>query len=125
MEDVSQETQELDKTSDKKILRDENGRILPGQESLNPAGRPVGSVSPITRLRQIWEEDPEDFENFVREYKKDAQNRKHIVEMLDGKPVQKTDITSGGDKLTVNVITFDGNNPTIPIQTEDISDTTA
>lgn len=68
----------------------------PGQSG-NPAGRPKGSLSVIGRLKQIWEEDPEDFERFVRDYRTDPNNRKHITEMLDGKPQQ--DITSGGEKL--------------------------
>jgi hypothetical protein len=74
----------------------------------NLNGRPKGSLSVIGRLKQMWEENPEDFEEFVKEYKKDPQNRKHITEMIDGKP--KQDIKMEGD-LTINVISY-GNNPT-------------
>lgn len=34
-----------------KILRDEKGRVLPGSASPNPNGRPKGSLSPATRMR--------------------------------------------------------------------------
>jgi hypothetical protein len=75
----------LEKTSPK-LERDENGRLLPNQKSLNPNGRPVGSISPIGRVKQIFEENPEEFEEFIRKYLKDPNNRKHIVEMIDGSP---------------------------------------
>lgn len=52
----------------------------------NPNGRPVGSISAITRVKQIFEESPAEFEDFIRAYIKDPSNRKHIVEMLDGSP---------------------------------------
>jgi len=70
---------------------------------INRNGRPKGSISVITRLRQMFEEDPEDFENFVNEYKKDPMNRKHIVEMLDGKPRQNIGLDGGEDGKAVNV----------------------
>jgi len=58
-------------------------------ESGNPAGKPVGAYSPITRIKQIFKENPEVFDQFVLAYMKDEKNRKHVVEMLDGKPDQK------------------------------------
>jgi hypothetical protein len=73
-------------------------------ESGNPAGRPKGSLSVIGRLKQMWEEDPEDFESFVKGYKADPLNRKHITEMIDGKPQQ--DITSGGETLQPLLVRF-------------------
>jgi hypothetical protein len=95
----------LENTSEKleKPLRDELGRLLPNQESLNPNGRPKGSISPITRVKQIFEEDPTKFAEFIEKYIEDSQNRKHIVEMIDGKP--KQDIGVSGD-LTINVIDY-------------------
>lgn len=60
----------------------------------NLEGRPEGSISPITRLKQIFKENPEKFEKFVQDYGEDPMNRKHIVEMIDGKPKQ----TLAGDK---------------------------
>ena len=62
--------------------------FLPG-ESGNPLGRPKGSISPTNRIKQIFENNPELFETFVMEYINDPSNRKHIVEMLDGKPAQR------------------------------------
>lgn len=71
-----------------KVERDELGRIKPGQQSLNPAGRPKGSLSVIGRIRQIFEENPEEFDAFIESYRKEPNNSKHLVEMLDGKPHQ-------------------------------------
>jgi hypothetical protein len=44
-------TEEQESTS-KELARDENGRLLPGQESLNPNGRPKGSKNFNTLLDQ-------------------------------------------------------------------------
>jgi hypothetical protein len=64
----------------------------------NPGGgRPKGSLSAITRVKQIFENEPELFEQFIRDYIDDAGNRKHIVEMLDGKPKQNVTL-EGGEK---------------------------
>ena len=67
--------------------RNEKGHFLPGVSG-NPGGRPKGSVSPITRIRQIFAEQPDAFEAFVASYLANEQNQKHIVEMIDGKPKQ-------------------------------------
>ena len=86
------------------IKRDEEGKILPGSAPLNPTGRPVGSISVITMLRQMFTNDPEDFKKFVKDYKTNKDNQRHIVEMLDGKPKQ----TIAGDKENpLRIITVD------------------
>lgn len=74
------------------IKRDEKGRIVPGSGPLNPSGRPEGSISPITRLKQIFNENPDDFEAFIKRYKENPLNEKHIVEMIDGKPKQDVNL---------------------------------
>lgn len=78
-----------------KPIRDEKGHFLPG--SPGGPGRPPGSISPITKVKQIFEEDPERFKEFIESYIEDPANRKHIVEMIDGKPQQ--DITSKGERI--------------------------
>jgi hypothetical protein len=52
----------------------------------NPAGRPKGSLSVIGSIKQMFEEDPEQFQDFINKYLKDPRNRQHIVEMIDGRP---------------------------------------
>jgi len=81
------------------LLRDEKGRILPGQKSLNPNGRPKGSVSIISKIRQIFEDNPEYFQEYVEEMLKDPSLRKAIMEQLDGKPRESIDHTTGGKPL--------------------------
>ena len=76
----------------------------------NLNGRPKGSISVIGRLKQMWEENPEEFEEFVKEYKKDPANRKHITEMIDGKPNQPLDVK--GD-ININVIRYDDSNTSL------------
>ena len=52
----------------------------------NITGENRGSVSVITEIRRIFEEEPEQFKDFINKYLKDPRNRQHIVEMIDGKP---------------------------------------
>lgn len=73
-------------------------------QSGNPAGRPKGSITVIGRLKQIFADDPELFEDFVRNYRENKDNQKHITEMIDGKPKQ----TIAGDKSNpLRIITID------------------
>ena len=70
----------------------------------NPGGgRPEGSISAISAIKKIFRENPEDFKEFIERYKKNPANEKHLVEMIDGKPKQSTDITSGGGTIPVLV----------------------
>lgn len=58
----------------------------------NPAGRPKGSISPRDKIRQMFEANPKYFEEFLSKYIEDPSNRKHVVEMIDGKPSQALDM---------------------------------
>jgi len=82
--------------------RDENGRFIKGWEG--GPGRPKGSISPIARLKQMFEEDPQKFEKFVKDYGDDPANRKHVVEMIDGKPKQTI---AGDSENPLRIITVD------------------
>lgn len=66
----------------------------------NKNGRPPGAISVIKRVREKFADNPEAFEAFIAEYIEDPANRKHVVEMLDGKPQQKVDVTSKGESIT-------------------------
>ena len=81
--------------------RDDKGRFLPGTIP-NPTGRPKGSISPITRVREIFKEDPEGYELWVKSYIKDPANQKHIIEMLEGKPKQQ--VEHGGEAVLPFII---------------------
>lgn len=65
-------------------IRDEKGRFVQG----NPGGpgRPQGSVSIITKIKQIWEKDPERFEQYVEDVLKDEKLRGQIINHIDGAP---------------------------------------
>lgn len=65
----------------------------------NPNGRPKGSISPRDKIRQVFEENEELFEDWLIEYISDPRNRKHVVELLDGKPHQSVDLTTAGKEL--------------------------
>ena len=87
-------SEELD-ISSKKVERDEHGRILPGQESLNPAGRPKGSISIKDEVRKHLEAHPEEVEEIVKHFVKS--NRELMWQMLEGRPQQ--DLTSDGKAI--------------------------
>lgn len=70
---------------------------FPKGVSGNPNGRPI---SPTRRIKQIFRENPEEFDAWIVDYMEDKQNRKHVVEMIDGKPKQKTDVTTDGKPIT-------------------------
>jgi len=80
------------------IKTDKKGRFVKG--TVGGPGRPKGSLSVIGKLKQKWEENPEDFEKFVDEYREDPASRKHITEMVDGKPKQNIGV-EGDLSLTV------------------------
>jgi hypothetical protein len=52
----------------------------------NALGRPKGSLSVIGSIKQMFEEHPDQFQEFIEKYLRDPRNRQHIVEMIDGKP---------------------------------------
>ena len=90
-------------------------------ESGNPNGRPKGSISPITKIRQIFESDPQAFDKFVVDYMQDPANRKHLVEMLDGKPKQNLTL-EGGEKpipILYELHNHNGNSQNLPTQEAD------
>jgi len=76
-------------------------------QSGNPKGRPVGSISIVGRIKQIFEQEPERFESYVKGVLDDEKLRKEVIQQIDGSPAQKLDLTSGGEKLTFGVINFD------------------
>ena len=52
-------TENQEKTSVNKPLRDEKGRLLPGNTA-NPNGKPAGSISLVALLKKKLKEYPED-----------------------------------------------------------------
>lgn len=105
MAEVKQE-----KTS-KKLERDEKGRLLPGQESLNPNGRPEGSISLTAMIKKKLELLSPDgkrqaiemlADNIIQDALDSSDNmRKLIWNYLDGLPKFSGDFTSGGEPLGV------------------------
>ena len=102
-------TEQLENTS-KKPERDELGRLLPGQPSLNPAGKPKGSKHITTLLMEALKsrknENGKSYEELFIEriltetiIKGKGDMVKHAWDHIDGTPSQAIDLTSGGDKL--------------------------
>jgi hypothetical protein len=77
-------------------------------QSGNPAGRPKGfSLKEWTRQRLEAMTD-EERDAFLEGIPKEV-----VWKMVEGNPVNNTDITSGGEKISVTQITFDEHNSSI------------
>lgn len=81
----------LDETS-KKLERDENGRLLPNQQSLNPNGRPKGSFSLIGMLKHELQTVPQGAD-------------KTYAELLI-KRILKSAINDGNDQQIKNILQY-------------------
>lgn len=74
----------------------------------NPGGRPKGTISLKEYARKYLQElDEEGKKEFMEGLSKDI-----IWKMAEGNPETKSDITSDGKALTINVVKFDDNNTT-------------
>ena len=113
--------QKQEKTSSNKPKRDEQGRLLPGHTA-NPNGRPKGSVSVVSAIkRKLEEEYPEASNEEKRTYLDeivakyfekaiqdgDKNILRDLIDRIDGKPQQFTDITSKGDSLKPQSLTVE------------------
>lgn len=98
--------------------RDENGQFMPGASG-NPDGRPPGkgSVSLLKLLRDKLEEvPPGEQKNYAQIIidvimskaivQQDVKMLQDILNRIDGKPLNRTDLTSGGKPIEQNAITF-------------------
>lgn len=87
---------------DNKPIRDEKGRLLPGNTA-NPGGRPKGSISLITEMRNKLSTMHPDLkktyaEAFIESLLDDAltmdgPSRKLVLNYIEGLPMQKTELT--------------------------------
>lgn len=90
-------------------IRNDKGQFLPGVSG-NPAGKPLGTISIVAKIKAKFNENPEYFDEWVAKLMEDAGNRRAIMEQIDGKPAQAVDVTSQGKALTINLVSFDDSN---------------
>ena len=105
---------ELEKTSDIKPERDENGRLLPGNTA-NPNGRPKGSFSLVEMIKNKLQEIPEGKDKTYAEYfveqimKKsviegDTSMMKDMINRVDGMPRQNIGLDGGADNKPISIL---------------------
>jgi len=99
------------------VKRNSDGTFAKGTPPPNPAGRPKGQT-----LKEYWREK---FMSMSEE-EKDEFSKKvgfdMIWRMAEGNPKQDTDMTSGGEKIQFNLITYsEDNNNSTSVQTEGLS----
>ena len=71
------------------IKRDENGRILPGQPSLNPLGRGAGVTLKEYKARKFKDMTDEDKEKWLKEHKVSGEIQ---WRMAEGNPKNDLDV---------------------------------
>ena len=75
----------------------------------NPNGRPK-EISITERIREIFKNEPEEFEKTVREYMKDKRSRDLMWKMIDGMPKQGIEHSGeGGNPIEVVITRLDEN----------------
>jgi hypothetical protein len=122
---MSKNKHNADKTVPKQL---EPYAFKPG-ESGNPAGRPVGSVSIMGRIKTLFAENPELFAGYIADIVADKNMRKEVLQQIDGKPVQPISGVDG-NPIVLQIVKYgeapkeNGNNIT-PVSTETIPDTAA
>lgn len=111
-------TQELAKPSANLVKRDAHGRILPGQVSLNPLGKPVGTRNIDSELNDLLETlvKTEDGTELKKTYKQllhekvislaikkgSEQMIKMIYDRIGGQAKQGIDLTTNGQSITAS-----------------------
>ena len=58
----------------------------------NAKGRPKGSISITTKIKQYFEKNPEEFEQLCKEYRNNKDYRKLLWAYLDGQPKASLDL---------------------------------
>lgn len=106
-------------------VRPQNKHLKPLKkgETANPNGRPKGQRNYATiyrealiKLAQMNGMDPDQMETDIllkglaSARKGDYRFWKDIHDRIHGTAINKTDMTSGGEKLIINVVNFNGNN---------------
>lgn len=66
---------------------------------INREGRPKGTYSLKTKIINFLKENPEAEEKLMAELL--AKEQGLLLQMIDGRPHQATDLTSGGEKILV------------------------
>lgn len=83
------------KEADPKILKDKKtGQFVKG--TAPGPGRPRGSISIMGRIKQIFEEEPELFETYVRGVMRDSLLRRELIHQIDGKPKARIEVGDPG-----------------------------
>lgn len=85
---------ESTKTS-QELERDDKGRLLPGQQSLNPNGRPRGKTLKEWAREKLMNMSDEQKEEFVKTLPKDI-----LWRMAEGNPSTESDVNV---KATLNI----------------------
>src|SRR3990167_9542892 len=68
------------------LKRDEKGRLLPGQTSLNPAGKPVGTLSIKTKIVNRLQEHPKELLKIIKHII--SKEQALLFQMIDIRPHQ-------------------------------------
>jgi len=105
-----------------------------GDPSPNPNGRPKGQRNYATiyrealiKLAALNDKSPEELEDeivssgLLNARKGNYAFYKDVMDRLHGSATQKTDVTSGGEKIQINTISYADSNAPAPVPTAPVS----
>lgn len=76
-------------------------------QSGNPNGRPKGSISIKTKVKQYFEDNPDKFDEFIGALV--SEHRGLVWQMLEGKPPQDLNLGQNPElPFTINITKHDG-----------------
>ena len=78
------------------LERDEHGRLLPGQESLNPNGRPKGKTMKEYAREWLLSKSDTEKRDFLNSLDPSV-----VWRMAEGNPHETKDVTSGGKPIPI------------------------
>lgn len=90
MDNLSKDSGKVVNTRDTERLRDDMGRLLPGQPPMNPDGRPKGTFSLKTLIINKLKEQPELREKLIADLLEKEQGL--LIQMIDGRPKQDVEV---------------------------------
>ena len=89
-------------------IRNDKGQFVKGVSG-NPLGKPPGTISIMSKIKEIWREDPERFNKWVEDAMADKMLRRELIQQVDGKPVQPI-ANADGEPFVVQIVNY-GNHP--------------
>lgn len=85
-----------------KRIRGPDGKWIKGDPG--GPGRPKGSVSIVTRVKQMLKEDPDLLQQIAEEFLSDRRLRQELIRQIDGSPRQQIEMEHKGSISLIQIL---------------------